>query len=928
MTVRVTTLKGAGAGRYYTERLPSYYLDGDEPAGHWWGRGAGLLGLDGEVDANAFIAVLAGKNPTTSRDLGRRYGEESVRGYDATFSAPKSVSVLFGVGEPQVRRQVVEAHDRAVEAVLGWIETHAHTRMRHHRQVVTVDAEGIVVGVFRQHTSRRLDPQLHTHVVIANRVRAPDGRWLALDARTIKLDQRTLSAIYHANLRAEITRRLRVRWQQPEHGIAEIADIDGDVLAEFSQRTTDVQRRIDEKLGRFQTNLGRDPTAKERWRLEREAVLDSRPSKPHGQTQAELDEEWRGRVRTLGYHPERLVNTVLGRQRRQVGIDAQVAAKMVEQALVSLGERQSTWRPAELVRELAAAVPTTVTVDSEQLTGFLERLADHTAANHCVDISRPVPAAVSLRRDGRPISEPAVERALTTQAILNEEEQLLAWAHRRQSLDGTQTQMAPVYYGEELTVTQAEAVAAVTGTRALELIVGPAGAGKTTALAPAVGHLQAKGRHVFGVAPTAAAAEVLAAETGIAADTLDKLLTEHQHPHRPPDRVYNLLAGTTVLVDEAGTAATPKLAELARLADSHDWRIILVGDPRQFSAVGRGGMFAHLVDAYGAVQLDQVHRFRNHWERTASLRLRDGDPGVLTEYERWGRLHGGTPEQMETDVITAWQQARRRGETVALMANSTDTVDRLNRLAQHTRIRLGELDPTASRLRVGNEQMLVGDEVVTRRNDRALRTDRGLMIKNRDHWTITTIHSDNSVTLTGRTGTIRLPADYVAEHLELGYAQTSHATQGRTVDTALLLLDAPTDSRGVYTPMTRGRNSNHAYVAVEDNQTALDVLTQAVARDWIDQPAVARRDQLDRHRHRARPWVGATEPEALDPADLSRLIERHHRLGLDASDRDDELVALEQHIRRVIAQRRARTRESERTVDRSPSRDRELTFDR
>ena len=202
------------------------------------------------------------------------------------------------------------------------------------------------------------------------------------------------------------------------------------------------------------------------------------------------------------------------------------------------------------------------------------------------------------------------------------------------------------------------------------------------------------------------------------------------------------------------------------------------------------------------------------------------------------------------------------------------------------------------------------------------------MIKNRDHWTITTIHSDNSVTLTGRTGTIRLPADYVAEHLELGYAQTSHATQGRTVDTALLLLDAPTDSRGVYTPMTRGRNSNHAYVAVEDNQTALDVLTQAVARDWIDQPAVARRDQLDRHRHRARPWVGATEPEALDPADLSRLIERHHRLGLDASDRDDELVALEQHIRRVIAQRRARTRESERTVDRSPSRDRELTFDR
>ncbi len=103
--------------------------------------------------------------------------------------------------------------------------------------------------------------------------------------------------------------------------------------------------------------------------------------------------------------------------------------------------------------------------------------------------------------------------------------------------------------------------------------------------------------------------------------------------------------------------------------------------------------------------------------------------------------------------------------------------------------------------------MLVGDEVVTRRNDRSLRTDRGLMVKNRDHWTITNIHPDGDVTLDGRTGTIRLPAEYVAEDLELGYAQTSHATQGRTVDVALLLVDAPTDSRGIYTPMTRGREA-------------------------------------------------------------------------------------------------------------------------
>ncbi|MDF1597620.1 MAG: MobF family relaxase [Acidimicrobiia bacterium] len=888
MTVRVTTLKGAGAGRYYTEHLPSYYLNGDEPPGRWWGQGADRLGLGGVVDSDAFLEVMAGHDPTTGQDLGRRFGDGSVRGYDATFSAPKSVSVLFALGDEEVRRQVVDAHECAVQAVLGWVESHAHTRMRVHGQIMCVDAEGIVVGVFRQHTSRKLDPQLHSHAVIANRVPAADGRWLALDARTIKLDQRTLSALYHANLRAEMTCRLGVRWQPPDHGIAEMADFDTDVLAEFSQRTNDMQRRLDEKLDRFRTDLERDPTARERWKLEREAAVDSRPAKPHSPTPAELRREWQERVRALGHEPAGLVEGVVGRQRGLEGIDSETAVLLAENALGSLAERQSSWRPAELVRELAAAVPTSVTVDSVQLTGFLQRLADHAAANRCVDISRPVPAGVPLRRDGRPISEAAVDRAFTTQTILDEEQTLIAWADSRRADKPVHTRALTTGYGEELTPAQAEAVVAVTDRGGLELIVGPAGSGKTTMLAAAVLNLAAQGRLAFGVAPTAAAAEVLATETAMPSDTLDKLLIEHRDSTRPPQPGYDLPAGSTVIVDEAATAATPKLAELARLADRHGWRVVLVGDARQFSAVGRGGMFGHLVDSLGAVELDQVHRFRHHWERQASLRLRAGDPGVLAEYEQRGRLHGGTREGMEAEVVTAWEQARSRGETVALMANSADTVDRLNRLAQHTRIGIGELDVDAPSLRIGEGSMLVGDEVVTRRNDRRLCTDRGLMVKNRDHWTVTTIHPDDSVTLDGRTGTIRVPAEYVAEDVQLGYAQTSHATQGRTVDTSLLLVDTPTDSRGVYTPMTRGREANHAYVVTDGNQTALDVLTQAITRDWIDQPAVARKKELDPHRSRQIP----------DPGD------------------EDRFDRLERHVRRLMEERRTQGRETERTTGR------------
>jgi conjugative relaxase-like TrwC/TraI family protein len=845
VTVRVTTLKGTEAGRYYTEQLPWYYLDGGEPPGRWFGDGARILGLERRVDDEAFLAVMAGLHPTTGVRLGRRFGETSVRGFDATFSAPKSVSVLFAIGDQQLRREVTAAHDAAVEAVLHWVESQAHTRLRWRGHVVCVDAEGIVVGVFRQHTSRRLDPQLHTHAVIANRVKAPDGRWLALDARTIKMDQRTLSGLYHAGLRAELTRRLGVRWQPPVNGIAEMVGINQGVLAEFSQRSGDIEQRVDEKLDRFRSDVGREPTPRERWRLEREAVLDSRPAKTHGHGAGELHAGWRTRAAALGYEPHHLVSGRVGHIREAAGIDQATMAGMVERALEALGERQSTWRLAELVRELAAQVPTNVTVEPDRLCSFLQDLASHVAAERCVDLSPPVPKGAVLRRDGRPISEAAVDRALTTQAILGEEERIVDWAGRlRRFADIINTRTRGLDT-EGLSAGQAAACRAVAGGALFELIVGPAGSGKTTALTPAVTYLQDRGQTVFGVAPTAAAAEVLATETTMPADTLDKLLYEHSRPDRPPQPPYDLARGSTVIVDEAGTVSTPKLAALTRLADVKRWRVVMVGDPRQFSAVGRGGMFAHLIDTHGAIELDHIHRFTHHWEADATRRLRQGDIAVLGDYQRHGRLHDGIPTAMEAAIVEAWSQARLRGESVALMAHTNHTVHRLNQLTQQRRIATGELDPNGPTLDVAQQRLLVGDEVVTRRNQRTLGTNRGAMVKNRDHWTIEVIHPDGAVTVTGKAGRVRLSAAYAAEDLELGYAQTSHATQGRTVDTGLLYVDGPIDGRGLYTPLTRGRHANHAYVVTNEGETAVDVLTQAIARDWIDQPAITQQTRLE-----------------------------------------------------------------------------------
>lgn len=832
MTVRVTTLKGAGAGHYYTHHLPSYYLDGDEPPGRWWGRAAGELGLQGEIAAESFHALLDGRHPITGKKLGRRQGDDSVRGFDATFSAPKSVSVLFGLGDVSIRDQVVGAHEAAVNAVLGWVQDHAHTRFRVHGHTMCFDAEGIVVGVFRQHTSRRLDPQLHTHAVIANRVLARDGRWLSLDARTIKLDQRTLSALYHASLRTELTSRLGVRWQVPEHGIAEIADVPVEVLAEFSQRTTDIEERMDAKLARFRSYLGRDPTGEERWRLEREAVIDSRPAKRHGITHEDLRGEWRDRVIEVGFEPSRLVLSAVGRQRPTNRVDP---GRMISHAIDSLEASQSSWRPAEVLRELAATLPTAVCADAEQLVAWLEKASGLAVAERCVDLRPSGATGTPVRRDGRPITEAGVDRRLSTQLILDQENRLITWAESRLSHPSSR---GPVD-GRGLDSGQLEVAASVAGGRNLELIEGPAGAGKTTALAAGVASLDRQGRTVFGVAPTAVAAQVLATETGMPADTLDKLLVEHSLAGRSTLPAYDLPAGTTVIVDEAGTASTPALVRLADLAELQGWRVVLAGDPRQFSAVGRGGIFAHLINQHGSVELDHVHRFHHDWERRASLLLRNGHPESLVEYERHGRLHGGTAAEMETEIVDSWAAARTRGETVALMANTNQAVNRLNQLAQAARFATGEISFQNGRLRAGSEDICIGDEIVTRRNERTLRTDQQAMVKNRDHWMVQAIHTDRSITAAGPTGTVRLPADYVANDVRLGYAQTSHATQGRTVDAAYLLLEGPTDHAGIYTPMTRGREANHAYVVTEENRAAIDLLTQAIGREWIDGPASA-----------------------------------------------------------------------------------------
>ena len=221
---------GAGQQSYYLEAVArgveDYYGGRGEAAGRWVGAGAETLALAGVVDGKALRAVLEGRDPDTGVPLGR-VRSDHVPGFDLTFRAPKSVSVLFGLGGFEISAQVRGAHDAAVDAALGYLERSACWSRRGTDGVQQVSGAGFVGAAFRHRSSRAGDPHLHTHVLVANVTRGPDDRWATLDGRHLYLHAKTAGYLYEAHLRLELTHRLGVAWGPVVNGIADLEGIPG-----------------------------------------------------------------------------------------------------------------------------------------------------------------------------------------------------------------------------------------------------------------------------------------------------------------------------------------------------------------------------------------------------------------------------------------------------------------------------------------------------------------------------------------------------------------------------------------------------------------------------------------------------------------------------------------------------------------------------
>lgn len=219
----------AGKVSYYLRTVASgvedYYTGSGEAPGYWTGASAQRLGLHGQVSERDFVRVLAGLDPRDETPLtgAGRGRKRTIPGFDATFSAPKSVSLLWALGDPGTSRTVRRAHDRAVAEALGYLERNATSVRRRGQQV---KAEGLVGAAFRHRTSRAGDPALHTHVVVANQAfTVDDGVWRTLDARVLRHHMLTAGYVYQAVLRHDIARDLGASWGPVTKGYADLAGV-------------------------------------------------------------------------------------------------------------------------------------------------------------------------------------------------------------------------------------------------------------------------------------------------------------------------------------------------------------------------------------------------------------------------------------------------------------------------------------------------------------------------------------------------------------------------------------------------------------------------------------------------------------------------------------------------------------------------------
>lgn len=849
---------GTGQEMYYLEKVAEgaedYYSGEGEVAGQWMGDAAAELGLSGEVGADQLTAMLTANNPASGEPLGLRAvgGRGPVPGFDLTFSAPKSVSLLWGLGGPVAGVEVNAAHRSAVEAALGYLQQEACWTRRGAGGAEFVKGNGYLAAAFEHRSSRNGDPQLHTHVLVANATQGPDGRWTRLYHPAVYEHAQTASYLYQAELRHELTRRLGVEWQEVRKGIAEIEGFADDHLREFSTRRAEILEAA-----------GPDASA----RSMEVAALTTRQAKEQGVSREELHQRWQSRGEEIGldaetisqtFDPGALLDPTLGEispvSHKQIGEEATAHASHFERrdAIQAVAGSQRAGAPAAEVL----------------------RMADEFLASDQVLHVSETPRA------GR----------FTTRRVWELERQALATAERmRGEARGQAGELVAARVIEArptLKTDQQEMVRRLLAEReGISVVVGEAGTGKTFAIVAAAEGWAQAGYGLRAVAPTWRAANVLRAE-GLEATSVARLLAQMDGGGDGAEADSSLLSPRTVLlVDEAGMVGSAELAALIEAADAAQAKLVLVGDHQQLGEIEAGGLYRALAERGDPILLDEVIRHNHDVDREAARMIREGEGrAALALYRSEERVTVAPDAEARREAMVAdWHRAYQEGQDALMVAKRNAEVGRLNATARELLKAEGQLG--AQEIEVGEARFAAGDQVITRVNDHAA------AIYNRERWQVAEVNAERGrIVLSGidQERSIEIGPDYLsrttphgeAPAIQHAYAVTTYCAQGSTVDRAYVMADPSMDKQELYVAMSRSREETYLYATPEIQAERAEYAPKPHERDaigHIGDAAVRDRAQTAAHDEALR-----SELAQMPTPDL---MKRHEKL--DAPSRSE-----------------------------------------
>lgn len=799
-----------------------------------------------EVSASTPREVLAWLNDEKNKV------RQATSGLDLTFSPQKSVSVLWALGDEQTRTAIEKIHTQCVEESLAWVEDNVlftRTGSRGERQI---KARGMIASTFMHYDTRAGDPDLHTHCLISNKVQAERGqqhlsdadadKWRSIDASVVLKNSARISQRYQQMLTHRLTTELGLDFRPrvtdaDKQPVWEIAGISDEMIESFSSRRVMAKPVYEAYAAQYATTHGHAPSDRARYALWQQAILDTRDAKKPGQSLAAHREHW---LALNGGQPLNIADLHADVKRElfpEPGTEdyAIAVATLAVDAVDDTRSRRAEFYRRHLDTSISMRLSQwrfTSTEQAEQVRTAAESFAmEHLIATLSVNIAHTLPAAL-VADNGQTVDHDVDSEKLTAKQTLAEEATVLDSINIPTGFIASRTSVEAALAahkdktGFDLNTGQQLLASHLTESGTLVAAgVGPAGTGKTASMSVVADVWRAHGHNVHALAPSSTAAQQLGEDIGADGHTIASLTYRWRgliggRPHEVDGLGIDLAPGDMLLVDEAGMATTADLAALVEIAQATGAVVRMVGDPHQLDAVETGGLFRTIVKRDASVELDQVMRMgADKVQADAGLKIRHGDHTGLDLYYERGWVHHGDRSDMIATAARDHLADTSAGRSSILIASTRQDVHAANHIIRDARIEAGLVDTTGRSIELGTgHDVAVGDIILTRRNQ----TIGEHKILNGQRFHVHAVSDDGSLVVVDeqRQRTVVLPAEYVSEHVQLGYAATVHRAQGVTVDVTRAVIGAETDRRGLYVAVTRGKKQNHLYVA-ED--TSIDV---------------------------------------------------------------------------------------------------------